>query len=88
MITILAGILITIILFSALFYWHKTKPVFFLIGKLGVRICIAALGLYVLNWAGEWIDLHLAINPITVGIVAILGIPGVVALALLKYMII
>ncbi len=88
MFAILVGILTAIILSSVLFFWRKTKPIFLLIGKLGVRICIAALGLYLLNWAGEWIDFHLAINPITVGIVAILGVPGAVALAVLKYMIV
>lgn len=88
MFIVLVGIISSILLFSVLLYWRKTKPLFLLIGKLGIRICVAALGLYLLNWAGDLIDFRLAINPITVGIIAVLGVPGVVALALLKYMIV
>lgn len=84
---ILVGILISTLLLSIVLYWQKTKPFFMLIGKLGIRLCLAALGLFLLNWAGQYFDFKLAINPVTVSAVAVLGVPGVITLAILKYIV-
>lgn len=86
--TIGIGILILILLFSAVRYRDKTKQMMQVLGKIGIRLCIAALGLYLLNWTVEFfdVDFRLAINPITVGVVAVLGVPGVISLAVIKYL--
>lgn len=46
---------------------------------------IGGIALVILNFFGGYIGLHIAINPITALIVGFLGIPGVIMLILIKY---
>lgn len=43
----------------------------------GAHLAIAAIGIYVINYSGWITRMHIPLNPITIGTVAILGLPGV-----------
>lgn len=50
----------------------------------GAHVALAGIALYGINymqWLGEW---HVPINPVTMGTVAILGVPGIALLLGLK----
>jgi inhibitor of the pro-sigma K processing machinery len=59
-----------------------------MLGRLVARLLVAAVALYLLNQFGSFIDFRLAINPITVAVTGILGIPGLLSLILIKYFIV
>ncbi|MFC6647540.1 MULTISPECIES: pro-sigmaK processing inhibitor BofA family protein [Paenibacillus] len=50
----------------------------------GTHLILAALGIYIVNFSGVLTDLHIPLNPTTIGAVTILGLPGVVMLLGLK----
>ncbi|MEK4848820.1 pro-sigmaK processing inhibitor BofA family protein [Paenibacillus sp. FSL H7-0756] len=50
----------------------------------GTHLILAALGIYIINFSGVVNDLHIPLNPTTIGAVTILGLPGVVLLLGLK----
>lgn len=56
------------------------------LSTLGLNLAFAALILYVLNLISGYIHFTLPINLVTVATVTVLGIPGVLLLALIKYM--
>jgi inhibitor of the pro-sigma K processing machinery len=42
--------------------------------------------LYIVNYAGAWFGFHIGVNPVTALTAGLLGIPGVVLLAGVKYL--
>ncbi|WP_027725936.1 pro-sigmaK processing inhibitor BofA family protein [Tuberibacillus calidus] len=62
------------------------KPIRF-IGQAFVKLAIGALMLFLLNAVGASFDLKIPINAITTIISGFLGIPGVAALIIIKYVI-
>lgn len=58
------------------------------IGRLLINGIIGGLMLAVFNLAGNYFGLYLAINPITVLVTGFLGIPGVLLLAAVRYLLI
>ena len=58
------------------------------IGQLCIKIIVGALLLFIVNAFGTSWDLHIPINFITSSISGILGIPGLVALVIIKTMIV
>ncbi len=54
--------------------------------KLLVNSVLGGLFILVLNYVGASFDVFIALNPITAILVGILGIPGVLLLLILQYM--
>lgn len=56
--------------------------------KLVIRLCVSAilggLLLIIVNYIGAGFDFHIPLNPITALVAGILGVPGVVLLALIE----
>jgi inhibitor of the pro-sigma K processing machinery len=50
----------------------------------GTHLILAAIGIYIVNFSGVLTDVHIPLNPATIGTVTILGLPGVVMLLGLK----
>lgn len=50
----------------------------------GAHLAIAAIGIYIVNYSGWITQVHIPLNPVTIGTVAILGLPGVGLLYALK----
>ncbi len=57
-----------------------------LVMKLAVNSIMAVVFLCVLSVVGEMWSYHLPVNPVTVLIIAILGIPGLILVALLNFL--
>lgn len=53
--------------------------------KLIYNALIGGVVLLILNFIGGYIGLHIALNPITALLVGFLGVPGVVMLLVLQY---
>ena len=54
------------------------------LGIFGVHMVLAALGLYGVNFSGLIPNIYIPLNPVTVGTVMFLGLPGVALLVGLK----
>ncbi|KAF6625480.1 pro-sigmaK processing inhibitor BofA family protein [Paenibacillus sp. LX16] len=50
----------------------------------GAHMGLAAIALYVINYSGWITQVYIPINPVTMGAVTILGLPGIVLLLGLK----
>ncbi|WNS42119.1 pro-sigmaK processing inhibitor BofA family protein [Paenibacillus sp. MMS20-IR301] len=50
----------------------------------GTHLILAAIAIYVVNFSGIITDVHIPLNPATIGAVTILGLPGVLLLLGLK----
>ena len=50
----------------------------------GTHLILAALGIYLVNFSGFIADVHIPLNPATIGAVTVLGLPGVLMLLGLK----
>ncbi|MOA19058.1 SigmaK-factor processing regulatory protein BofA [compost metagenome] len=81
--TILTVTLI-ISLFLLLYIWITRKLGFAWLTRLGLHVVLAALGIYIVNFSGLITEVYIPLNPITIGTVLILGLPGVVLLLGLK----
>jgi inhibitor of the pro-sigma K processing machinery len=55
------------------------------LGVVGLNLVGAAIILFLINWLGASSNFHIAINEGTVATIAILGIPGVLLLVALKF---
>jgi inhibitor of the pro-sigma K processing machinery len=53
--------------------------------KLIYNALIGGVVLLILNFIGGYIGLHIALNPVTALLVGFLGVPGVVMLLVLQY---
>ncbi|MCL6606142.1 MAG: pro-sigmaK processing inhibitor BofA family protein [Paenibacillus sp.] len=54
------------------------------IGLFGTHLVLAALALYIVNFSGLVSGVYVPINPVTIGTVTLLGLPGVMLLMGLK----
>lgn len=54
------------------------------IWMIALNVVVGALGLYFINLIGGLFQFHLPINPVTAVVTGMLGVPGVVCLALVK----
>ncbi|CAM3984016.1 MULTISPECIES: pro-sigmaK processing inhibitor BofA family protein [Paenibacillus] len=50
----------------------------------GAHLALSALGIYVVNFSGIFTEVYIPLNPMTIGTVMILGLPGVALLIGLK----
>ncbi|WBW97553.1 pro-sigmaK processing inhibitor BofA family protein [Oceanirhabdus sp. W0125-5] len=75
-------ILLIILIFTIIKIF--TLPMRILI-KLAVNSAIGLLALIIVNAIGQNFDFSIAINPITVIIAGVLGVPGIVFLAIYTY---
>ncbi|XMB26870.1 pro-sigmaK processing inhibitor BofA family protein [Paenibacillus sp. BR2-3] len=50
----------------------------------GTHLVLAAVGLYLVNFSGLVSGVYIPLNPVTIGTVTLLGLPGVVMLLGLK----
>ncbi|MGZ0039154.1 pro-sigmaK processing inhibitor BofA [Paenibacillus polymyxa] len=50
----------------------------------GAHMALAAIALYVINYSGWITQVYIPINPVTMGAVTILGLPGIALLLGLK----
>lgn len=57
------------------------------IGRLGVKLIIGALMLFLFNLIGQSFSWHLPINFITAAITGLLGLPGLAVLVIMKLMV-
>ncbi|MGI6486538.1 MAG: pro-sigmaK processing inhibitor BofA family protein [Tepidanaerobacteraceae bacterium] len=53
--------------------------------KLIYNAVIGGIALVILNFFGGYFGLHIAVNPITALLVGFLGVPGIIMLILIKY---
>lgn len=56
------------------------------IGKLFINAIIGGILLWVIDYFGAYIGLKIAINPITALIAGVLGVPGIVLLIALQFL--
>ena len=80
--SILGGLILIL-----LFVGAPLRPVRW-IGQLFIKVIVGALLLFLVNAFGTSLDLHIPINFITSSVSGILGIPGLVALVIIKTMIV
>ena len=64
--------------------WLLIIPLRYLV-KLIINGIIGGILLFLINLLGGFIGLHIAINPLTAIIAGVLGVPGVVLLIVLQY---
>ncbi len=63
--------------------WIFVKPLKFL-GKLVLNSVLGAVFLMVFNYFGQYFDLYIAVNEVTALVLGILGIPGFIAILIIK----
>ncbi|GGA52841.1 pro-sigmaK processing inhibitor BofA family protein [Paenibacillus physcomitrellae] len=80
---IAAGILVLSVVII-LYIWISRKLGFAWLTRLGLHFALAAVGIYAVNIAGILPEVHIPLNPATIGTVLILGLPGVGLLIGLK----
>lgn len=59
------------------------KPIKFMV-KLLINSVIGGLALIALNFLGEYVGIHIGVNPVTAIAVGVLGVPAVAGLLLLQ----
>jgi inhibitor of the pro-sigma K processing machinery len=74
-----AGVFVVLLLLQVL-----AKPIEVLLRVAGSSIA-GGIGLWLINLAGAPFGFHLALNPASAAIAGMLGIPGVVALGLMRF---
>jgi len=65
--------------------WIFVEPLKFL-GKLILNSVLGAVFLMVFNYFGQYFDLYIAVNEVTALVLGILGIPGFIAILLVKFL--
>lgn len=80
---LLTGILV-LSLISLLYIVISKKIGFAWLTRLGLHVVLAALGIYVVNFSGLLTEAYIPLNPVTMGTVLLLGLPGVGLLVGLK----
>ena len=53
--------------------------------KGALHAAVGFVALFVLNFIGSWVDLHLEVNLVNCLITGIFGVPGVIILLVIKY---
>ncbi|WP_018131809.1 pro-sigmaK processing inhibitor BofA family protein [Effusibacillus pohliae] len=51
---------------------------------IGKALLFGVIGLFLLNLAGQYIQLHIPINPVTALLAGFLGVPGLAALIVIQ----
>ncbi|NQX49781.1 pro-sigmaK processing inhibitor BofA family protein [Paenibacillus tritici] len=74
---IVSGVLLILTVFRKKLGWAW-------LSVFGTHLILAALGIYIVNFSGVLTDLHIPLNPTTIGAVTLLGLPGVLMLLGLK----
>jgi len=64
--------------------WLLIVPLKYL-SKLIINGVIGGVLLFIVNFFGGYIGLHIGINPVTALIAGLLGVPGVIMLIVLQY---
>lgn len=72
------GILIILILAGVCL-----KPIKFIL-KLGINSVLGLLAIWVINFLGASLGIHIGLNPVTAVAVGALGVPGVILILLLQ----
>ena len=54
--------------------------------KLLIHACMGYAFLFIFNFVGAWVDVSLGLNWVNAAIIGVLGVPGVVLLLLIKYL--
>ena len=80
-----ASVFLVLVALSAVLYFAR-KPLRFLL-RLSVRCALAAFLLVLCNTLGASRGWYMGVNPVTCVSVGILGLPGLVGLYLLKWLI-
>ncbi|HEY2493658.1 MAG TPA: pro-sigmaK processing inhibitor BofA family protein [Paenibacillus sp.] len=80
---IMMGVLVVSMLLL-LYIVIKKRLGFKWLSVLGIHMVLAALGIYAVNFSGFIPNIYIPLNPVTVGTVMFLGLPGVALLAGLK----
>lgn len=55
-----------------------------LLVNLGKALLFGVIGLFLLNLVGQYIQLHIPINPVTALLTGMLGVPGLAALIIIQ----
>ncbi len=71
-------------LFALLFVVIKKKLGFGWLTVFGTHMVLATLGLYLVNFSELMSAVYIPLNPVTIGTVTVLGLPGVALLYGLK----
>ncbi|MFB5763562.1 pro-sigmaK processing inhibitor BofA family protein [Paenibacillus medicaginis] len=66
---------VSVLLLAYLFVKKKARAAWLV--TFGAHLAIAAIGIYLVNYSGWITQVHIPLNPVTIGTVAILGLPGV-----------
>ncbi|WP_340020735.1 pro-sigmaK processing inhibitor BofA family protein [Paenibacillus sp. FSL K6-1096] len=74
---IVSGVLLLLTVFRHKLGWAW-------LSVFGTHLILAALAIYIVNFSGVVTNLHVPLNPATIGTVTILGLPGVLLLLGLK----
>ncbi|OAB43581.1 pro-sigmaK processing inhibitor BofA family protein [Paenibacillus glacialis] len=80
---IVMGVLI-LSLFALLFIVLKKKLGFGWLTVFGTHMVLATVGIYLVNFSGLITTVYIPLNPVTIGTVTVLGLPGVALLYGLK----
>ncbi|MFI2859167.1 pro-sigmaK processing inhibitor BofA family protein [Paenibacillus sp. JSM ZJ436] len=73
---------------ALLFIIFRKKLGFQWLTLFGTHLVLSALGVYVINFSGLISEVYIPLNPMTVGTVMMLGLPGVALLVALKLIVI
>ncbi|WP_405176674.1 pro-sigmaK processing inhibitor BofA family protein [Paenibacillus sp. FSL H8-0261] len=71
-------LVISVVLLSVIVF--RKKLGFGWLSLFGAHLVLAALTIYVVNFSGLITQVHIPLNPATIGAVTVLGLPGVVML--------
>ena len=74
------------IMFIFMISWIFVKPLKFL-GRLILNSVLGALFLIIFNYFGQFTGVYIGVNVVTTLLIGILGIPGFIAILLLKLLI-
>lgn len=80
---IVSGILVVSLVMIFLLVFKKRLG-FGWLSVFGAHLALSAVALYVLNFTGLVPEVYIPLNPMTIGTVAVLGVPGVLLLVGLK----
>ena len=61
------------------------KPIAWIF-KFLIHACMGYAALFIFNFAGAWFDISLGLNWINAAVTGLLGVPGVILLLLVKYL--
>lgn len=53
--------------------------------RFGIHLVLSAMAIYALNYSGWLTGVYIPLNPATIGVVALLGLPGIALVAGLQY---